>query len=317
MITILVCLSFHFYFIFLLSDTDIEYLLYLDFLIFISLFIYFLIDHACFVKKENYKKELLRSQEIIYQELENEDIEVIEHDIEILENQLHDQISLNDDLQDYITKWCHEIKIPLSASLLINEKIEDQEIKQSMKQQLEKIKQQLNNVLIGCKIQGHIYDFNIKCIHLLDCVKTSLHNNQFFLIYHHFNIDIQVKDLVVYSDKEWLVYVLDQLINNAIKYKKDQSILKIWSEKDVDHIRLIIEDNGEGIKDHDIRRVFEKGFTGSNHHNGQYKSTGMGLYIVKIILDKLGHDIKIESKYDQYTRIIITFKDHRDYFHIT
>lgn len=314
---ILLCLSFNLYFIFLLSDIDIEYLLYLDFLIFIFFMFYFIIDYYFFSKKQKDRNELLQLPVIIYQELDIEDQEIIEHDIDILESQLQEQIDLNNDLQDYISKWCHEIKIPLSASLLINEKNEDKELKNSMKQQLERIKQQLNNVLIACKIQGNVYDFKINNVDLLDIVKTSLHNNQFFLIYHHFDIDIQVKHLIVYSDKEWMVYVLDQIINNAIKYRKNKPVLKIWSEEDHDHIQLVIEDNGEGIKEEDKGRVFEKGFTGSNHHNGSYKSTGMGLYIVKSIIEKLEHHIDIESEYDHYTRIVIIFQDHRDYFNMT
>jgi len=301
----------------LLSKINIEYLLYLDFLIFFFLLIYFIFDDLHFKQKEQKKNELLQYQDIIYKDLEIEDLEVIEHDLAILEEQLQNQINLNDDLQDYITKWCHEIKIPLSASFLMIEKIDNQRTKKSLKEQLEKIKQQLNNVLLGCKIQGNIYDFVIAPVNLKECVITSLHNNQFFLIHHHFHIDIQLDEVNVYSDKEWLIYVLDQLLNNAIKYRSSAPKLMIWSEKYSDCMKLVIEDNGEGIKEQDIKRVFEKGFTGSNHHNGHYKSTGMGLYIVKVILEKLEHNIEIESEYGCYTRISLYFKDNRDYFNLT
>lgn len=315
---ILLFLSFNSYYIFLLNVNRLQYLLYLDFLISISLFIYFSIDYYYFMKRYNDTQELLQSKHLIYQEIKKiENLDIIEHDISILQEQLQNQIALNSDLQDYIAKWCHEIKIPLSASLLLNEKNENIKLKKTLKEQLERIKQHLNNVLLGCKIQSNIYDFKISSQYLMDCVKTSLHNNQFFLIYNHFNIDIQVQELKIYTDKEWLVYILDQLINNAIKYKSHDPILKIWSNENNDTTQLIIEDNGEGIKDIDIRRVFEKGFTGSNHHNGQYKSTGMGLYIVKMIVDKLEHHIEIESEYGKYTRVTLTFKDHREYFNIT
>ena len=66
-----------------------------------------------------------------------------------------------------------------------------------------------------------------------------------------------------------------------------------------------MEDNGDGICEKDLRRIFEKGYTGTNYHNGRYKSTGMGLYMVSLILDKLGHDIQVESTYGQYTRFTI------------
>ena len=68
-----------------------------------------------------------------------------------------------------------------------------------------------------------------------------------------------------------------------------------------------MEDNGEGIQEKDIRRIFEKGYTGSNYHNGKYKSTGMGLYMVSRIIDRLGHEIWVESEYGRYTRFCIVF----------
>lgn len=70
-------------------------------------------------------------------------------------------------------------------------------------------------------------------------------------------------------------------------------------------IRLFIEDNGEGIRESDIRRIFEKGYTGSNYHNGKYKSTGMGLYMADKIAGKLGHEISAESRYGEYTRFCV------------
>ena len=72
-------------------------------------------------------------------------------------------------------------------------------------------------------------------------------------------------------------------------------------------MRLCVEDNGEGIKECDIRRIFEKGYTGSNYHNGRYKSTGMGLYMASVILERLGHEIRVESEYGRGTRFMITF----------
>ena len=79
---------------------------------------------------------------------------------------------------------------------------------------------------------------------------------------------------------------------------------------------LIIKDNGEGIKKEDLPRIFERGYTGSNHRNNQYKSTGFGLYMVDLILKRLGHDCYVESSFSKYTRFIIVFKDNRDFFNL-
>ena len=79
----------------------------------------------------------------------------------------------------------------------------------------------------------------------------------------------------------------------------------IWCSKQENKACLYIKDYGEGIQDCDIRRIFEKGFTGSNHHNGRYRSTGMGLYMVKKIIEKLGHNIYVESEPERYTQFTI------------
>ena len=88
--------------------------------------------------------------------------------------------------------------------------------------------------------------------------------------------------------------------------------------------RLIVKSWIEGMRkkkmvkivESDLKNVFEKGFTGSNHHNGKYKSTGMGLYLAHLIMKKLGHTITVESEFGCFTRVILGFRDNRDYFQL-
>ncbi|GFI18007.1 sensor histidine kinase GraS [Lachnospiraceae bacterium] len=103
------------------------------------------------------------------------------------------------------------------------------------------------------------------------------------------------------------------MINNALKYAEQDPVIHIWAKQEEQETRLFVEDSGEGIKSSDIRRIFEKGFTGSNRHNGKYKSTGMGLYMVSKIIGRLGHEIQAESEYGSYTRFCIIFKNN-DYY---
>ena len=147
-------------------------------------------------------------------------------------------------------------------------------------------------------------------------MRQSVRNNRFFLIQRGFELTVEVEQIIVYTDPAWLVYILDQLVNNAIKYGERKAeegirmhpILLIWAQKQENEVRLFVEDHGEGIRDSDIGRIFEKGFTGSNYHNGKYKSTGMGLYMVSRIIDRLGHGIQVESVYGTFTRFAIIFK---------
>ena len=300
------CISYNLYFVFLLPHASNAYLYYLDFLLAVCILCYGGVDYLQFKKLQNKKEQELKSDALIYQEFSGmENYDIAEHDVEVLQNQLREQFDYACDLSDYIAKWCHEVKIPLSASLLMNERIEDTDLRYSMKEQLEKINSQLKDVLLGCKIQSSLFDIQMKRVSLLECVKTSIKNNQFFLIRNHFQIEIDVENRLVYTDKNWLVYILDQLISNAIKYAMEDARLRIFSRKQESGICLFVEDHGEGIAEQDIRRIFDKGYTGSSHHNGKYKSTGMGLYMTKKIAEKLGHTISVESEKGKYTRFMI------------
>ena len=310
-------LAFNLYFIFLMHDRNVGYLFYLDFLTAAAALIFMGIDVYGYRKREREKKQLLQCGSMIYREIpEFENKDIAEHDVRILEAQLQERFEENCDLQDYVAKWCHEVKIPLAASLLMDEKIKDMELKKSMREQLERINQQLNAMLLGCKLQSSIFDLQVKAVFLPECVKASIHNNQFFLIRKGFELEVRVEDIHVYTDPAWLVYVLDQLLTNAVKYVKEHPVIRIWTEKKENRTKLFVEDHGEGIQDKDIRRIFEKGFTGSNYHNGRYKSTGMGLYMVAKIIERLGHEIYVESNYGAYTRFCITFRDNSSYFNL-
>ena len=129
------------------------------------------------------------------------------------------------------------------------------------------------------------------------------------------NIDFitDLKDLKISTDKKWLEFIINQIINNSIKYKKDKdSYIKISAFEQSEKKVLEIYDNGIGIPSRDLKRVFEKSFTGSNGRE-KVKSTGMGLYIVKKLCDKLGHNIKIESKEKEYTKVTLEFGKNEHY----
>lgn len=310
--------AFHLYFFFFIPGGRTRYLLYLDLLLLVPGALWLGVGYMKLKKYEVEKRELLEHKEIICRimaDFDNRDI--ADHDVQVMEEQLNQQFQENCDLQDYVAKWCHEVKVPLAAALLINERDSDRAHKMSMREQLERINQLLGSMLLGCKLQSSLFDLQIKKVWLPECVKTSIHNNQFFLIQKGFELVIQVEQLAVYTDPAWLVYILDQLINNAIKYgqKKDgetgdfSPYLRIWTDHEDHAVMLWVEDRGVGVHDSDIRRIFEKGYTGTNYHNGKYKSTGMGLYMVSKIADRLGHEICVESRCGEGAKFGVKFLD--------
>ena len=118
----------------------------------------------------------------------------------------------------------------------------------------------------------------------------------------------------VLTDSKWLEFILGQIINNCIKYKRDiaGSYIKISVRDEKNKTTLIVEDNGIGIKESDLKQVFNKTFTGENGRT-KGKSTGMGLFIAKNMCDKLGHKIEIESALNKYTRVYISFAKDKYY----
>lgn len=311
-----VWVGFNLYFFFFIQDGKGGYLVYLDILFLAAMGCLTGMDWRRFRGYRCKVEEMMGQEELMCRMLPDfENREIAEHDVRVLERQMDRLYEENRSLQDYVARWGHELKIPLAAGLLMDERIEDKELRMELREQLERMKRQINSLLLGCKLQSPLLDIQVKRTRLGECVRTSLKNNRFFLIQKGFEIQVDVGEAQVYTDASWMVYVLDQMIGNAIKYKRrpeegepeETGRLSIWTEGEQEETKLFVEDNGEGIRKTDIRRIFEKGYTGSNYHNGRYKSTGMGLYMAAKIMDRLGHEIHVESEYGRYTRFCITF----------
>lgn len=313
-----VALAFHLYFILLMQERRMQYLWYFDFLLALFLLFFAGIDSYLFRKQEKRKEEFLMREDVICEQMEDfENREIALHDTLILKEQVQKEFQDNCELQDYVAKWCHEFKIPLAAVLLMVEKLSDAQSRETLREPLERMNRQIRSMLFGCRLQSSLTDVQIRRTDLRECVRTSVRNNQFFLIQKGFELCVQVEEVSVYTDPQWLIYILDQLIDNALKYgaKSGKRRLRLWSDGGGRKVNLWVEDNGEGIKESDIRRIFEKGFTGSNYHNGRYQSTGMGLYMTDKIIRKLGHEISVESEYGVYTRFKIVFTGN-DFFEV-
>jgi signal transduction histidine kinase len=208
--------------------------------------------------------------------------------------------------KEYIEQWIHEVKIPISAIKLIEENNKTS-TSRAVLEELENIDRYVDQALFYARSEEAQKDYLIKEIFLDQCVSNVLiRNKQMFILN---NIDIELSDLnkSIYCDSKWLEFIINQIIVNAVKYRKSQlPMVKIYTRDIKGGIQLIIEDNGIGIPDNEISRIFDKGFTGSKGRQNQ-KSTGIGLYLCKKLCDKLGLLIAADSKESLYTKVIITF----------
>ena len=214
---------------------------------------------------------------------------------------------IQQDYRDYIELWIHEVKLPIATSKLIIENNKN-EVTKNIEEELDQIENYVEQALYYARSSTVEKDYYInKCI-LKDIVNTAILKNKSNLILNKINIELENLDLQVYTDSKWCIFILNQIIQNSIKYKKDgNSILQINAKENKENVVLNIKDNGIGIKQEELEKVFEKGFTGTNGRIDGKKSTGMGLYLCKKLCEKLGLSIEIESKKDEYTQVKITF----------
>ena len=241
---------------------------------------------------------------------------IIDYKDKKLENETKECENQLKDMEEYISRWVHEIKLPLSAMKIILDRDSDDMIS-SIENELEKMNFLVNSVMYGSRATASAEDIFIKEENLKDIIRTAVKSNSFFLIKNNISPKLGDLDFKVYTDKKWIIYVLGQLINNSIKYSKENGVIEFSAEDKGESIELKIRDNGIGINEEDLERVFNKGFTGSNGRNSVYKSTGMGLYFSKKIIDKLNHNIEVESVKDKYTLFRIRFYKISDYLSVT
>ncbi|ADL53980.1 sensor histidine kinase [Clostridium cellulovorans] len=208
--------------------------------------------------------------------------------------------------KEYIEQWIHEVKTPISAIKLIEENNKTS-TSRAVLEELENIDRYVEQALFYARSEETQKDYLIKEISLEQCVNNVIIRNKQMFILNNIDIDLTDLDKGVYCDSKWLEFIINQIIVNAVKYRKAQlPIVKIYTRDIKGGVQLIIKDNGIGIPDSEVGRVFDKGFTGSKGRKS-HKSTGIGLYLCKKLCNKLGLLIAVDSKENLYTKIIITF----------
>ena len=217
------------------------------------------------------------------------------------------------DNKEYIEMWIHEVKRPL-ASLVLTLNNQKNILDRKTKNILKRLEDYVDQVLYYVRSENAEKDYFIKEVDLSKVIKNVGIKNMDDLLDNKVEFIVDKTNYKVFTDSKWLEFILNQIVNNSIKYKRniDNSYIKIYVKDNLDTTVLIIEDNGIGIKSSDIRQVFDKTFTGTNGRE-KTTSTGMGLYIAKNLCKKLGHKIEIESKENEYTRVFITFAKNKFY----
>ncbi len=262
-----------------------------------------------------------------------------------------------DDFKEYVEMWIHEIKLPISSLTLmihnyknyhmnkynyenyncngsgtsdnrgvstadngsLDNAPQENDIMTRMSFQVERINNYIEQILYYVRSENAEKDYIINDCVLSKIVSQAALKNKDDLLENNVNFIVDGLNVTVLTDSKWLLFILNQIINNSIKYSdesKGERVIKIYAAEDKKSTMLCIYDNGIGISKSDLPKVFDKSFTGKNGRS-HAKATGMGLYIVKKLCEKLGHNITIQSEEGNYTQINIEFFKNDFYREIT
>lgn len=231
---------------------------------------------------------------------------LLEQDYQKLVQKLYTQINETEseqaierqDMLDYYSMWAHQIKTPIAAMnlLLQTEKEEHPVLVRELEMELFKIQQYVEMVLTYLRMEDMSADLSFAVCDLDPVIRQVVRKYSKMFILKKITLIYEPIQETVLTDEKWLSFVLEQLLSNALKYTENGSV-HIYKKGQI----LVVEDTGIGIREEDLPRIFERGFTGYNGRNDK-KSTGIGLYLCKSVMDKLQHGLWLESEAGKGTR---------------
>ncbi|MCR5129568.1 MAG: sensor histidine kinase [Lachnospiraceae bacterium] len=226
-----------------------------------------------------------------------------------------------EEYRDYIETWVHEVKTPLATAKVILENHKEEPLaKSGMDVEIDRIEGFVEQALYYSRSMAVENDYFIRQIDIGKIIRSEIgrRKKRFRLLGALVEVEVADPDTeevhrgaagrIIRSDEKWIGFVIGQILDNSLKYAKENESLKlhIFISEENERVCLNIRDNGIGMKASEIGRAFEKGFTGTNGRAAR-ASTGIGLYLCKKLCNRLEHDIRIESEEGNGTTVTIVF----------
>ena len=219
---------------------------------------------------------------------------------------------------EFITKWLHDVKVPIAAARLILESQEEKlprDLYKNIYSEIFSIEESIMRVFYEMKSNRFLDDYKITRTSTRKLIAQALKGYSNFFSYKKLSISVEGEDYEVLTDEKWSSYILSQIISNAVKYTPEEGSIEITAEKEGKQIGISVKNQGRGISSQDIGQIFGKGYTSSDKREGA-KSTGYGLYLSKKLSDLLGHSLTAESKQNEYAIFRLTFQDNQTLYSV-
>lgn len=214
------------------------------------------------------------------------------------------------EMMDYYGMWAHQIKTPIAAMRILvqsgmdrEENEENQKLFRQLQMELFKTEQYVEMVLSYLKIRDIAKDMVLERCDLGKVVRQAVKKYSRLFILQKLSLEMGEIAEIVLTDEKWLSFVVEQILSNALKYTKSGSVSIYLEQEGV----LVIKDTGIGISAEDLPRIMEKGYTGYNGRIDK-RSTGIGLYLCKKVMDKLHHQLRIDSEDGKGTKVVLDLR---------
>ncbi len=207
--------------------------------------------------------------------------------------------------REYVERWVHEIKAPITAARLICRELNG-DTRRKLTAELSQIEAHVERALFYARAENPEQDCLFRQIELGKIVAQAIENHRSLLIQNGVRVEMENMNCAVYTDEKWAVFILGQLLQNAARYRVPEPVITLSAKPLGRQAQLIVHDNGIGIPAHELPRVFERGFTGSNGR-ARGGSTGMGLYLCRKLAVFLELELRMVSQEGAGTTVTLTF----------
>ncbi len=311
-----------FFFFYLASSfqhADVWYGFFL--ILFIELIlIYF--DYRKELKRYQKMKSLTKNIDLLKEDLDTVDIdqkyiellrEIYDH-YDKIKQQLENR---RKDYEEFVSSWIHDVKIPISVLRMILDLDKKMSLdqKESMEEELYQLEEYMNKIMYFIKIADFNNDYIPTTTSLKKVVNRSLKSYSKVFSYKKINLQLEPLKAEIITDEKWFGFIISQILSNALKYTNESGTISIYQIQKENGVALRIKNTGVGIKKGDLKRIFQKGYTGYTGHQ-ENKSTGYGLYLSKVLADKLNLQLTAESNYTKDATFEIFIPQLSDYHKI-